>query len=131
MIKKLIWLVGVVAIVIIIAGVWWFRKTGGVNRFIDLAKEAACADQRNDVYEIDEQYIFWAREGSCADASYSYTLYDASPKKEICTKSDSIAGVVFECDEQEKMFKKMIKNLDQEDLGIGNEHTVKKIVIPQ
>lgn len=131
MIKKLIWLIGLLAILVIIAGVWWFRKTGGVNRFIDLAKEAACADERNDVYQIDERYIFWVREGSCADASYSYTLYDSSPKKEICSKSDSIAGAVFECDDQEKMFKKMVKNLDQEDLGIGNEHAVEKLVIPQ
>lgn len=131
MIKKLIWLIGILAILVIIGGVWWFKKTGGVNRFINLAKESACADQRNDVYQIDERYIFWVREGSCSDASYGYTLYDASPKKEICSKSDSLAGPVFECDDQEKLLKKMIKNLDQEDLGIGNEHTVKKLVIPQ
>lgn len=131
MIKKLIWLIGLLAIVVIIGVVWWFQKTSGVNRFIDLAKKSACADVRNEVYQIDERYILWVREGSCPDAAYSYVLYDASPKKVICSKSDSIAGPMFECDEQEKMFKKMVKNLGQEDLGIGNEHTVKKLVIPQ
>lgn len=131
MLKKLVWLVGIAGIIVVVAGVWWFRRTGGANRFIDLAKQAACADVRNDVYQIDEQYIFWVREGSCPDASYNYTLYDASPKKEICSKSDSIAGPVFECDGQEKLFKKMVNHLDQEDLGVGNGHTVKKLVIPQ
>lgn len=131
MFRKLIWLLGLLALVVIVAGVWWFRQTGGVNRFMDLAKQAACADIRNDVYQIDEQYIFWVREGSCSAAAYSYTLYDSSPKKEICSKADSSSGPLFECDDQEKMFKRMVKNLDQEDLGIGNEHTVKKLVIPQ
>lgn len=131
MIKKLAWLICLLVLVVVIGGVWWFKQTGGENRFIDLAKQAFCADIRNDMYQIDERYILWVKEGSCADAGFSYTLYDASPKKAICMKYDSMSGQVFKCDEQQKLFKTMIKHLDQEDLGIGNEHTVKKIVIPQ
>lgn len=129
MIKKLIFLLGVLALIAIIGGVYWFKMTGGVSRFGALMEEAACADQRNDLYQVDNRYFLWVREGSCADAAYSYTLYDANPKNEVCRSQDSIAGPVISCDDKSltNLFKKMVRNLDQVDLGLGSEHTVKKL----
>lgn len=131
MIKKLLLLLGVLALIAIIGGVYWFKMTGGVNRFTSLVKQAACADQRNDLYQIDSRYILWAREGSCSDAAYSYKLYDASPKKEVCRNQDSLAGPVTSCDDKSltPLFKKMVRNLDAQDLGLGTEHTVKKLEV--
>lgn len=122
-------LAGVLAILAVVGGVWWFKKTGGAARFISLAQEAACADQRNEIFQIDNHYYFWAREGSCSDASYSYTLYKDSPKNLVCSKEDSIAGAQFSCTDkdQESNFKKMIKHVDAADLGLGSDHTIRKL----
>lgn len=129
MIKKLLLLLGVLALAAIIGGVYWFKMTGGVNRFTGLVEEAACADKRNNLYQINNRYILWVREGSCPDASYRYTLYDATPKDEVCRDQDSIAGPVISCDDESlnTMFVKMVHHLTEPDLGLGSEYTVKKL----
>jgi len=94
--------------------------------FITLAnEEAPCRDVRNDLYLIENSMVFWAVEGACFDASYSYTLYGSDPSIVLCKSYDSITGVVYECDEGfQEMFGTIMNNLDKNDLGL---ETVKKI----
>jgi hypothetical protein len=42
--------------------------------FLTMTEDAACADLRNQLYVIDDQFVFWAAEGQCSDASYAYIL---------------------------------------------------------
>jgi hypothetical protein len=42
--------------------------------FINLAKDASCANTKNRLFVIDQKQVFWDKAGSCADAAYSQTL---------------------------------------------------------
>ena len=46
-----------------------------VEDFKDFALNANCADKTNDLFIIDNKMVLWIVEGSCSDASYSYTLF--------------------------------------------------------
>jgi hypothetical protein len=96
--------------------------------FVTAARAAPCADLRNRLFVIDKTYVFADVAGNCSDASYSQTLYGATPDKVLCSAYDSIAGPRSSCTDAKltAMFDTMRKNLDQKDLGLGKEHTVEQ-----
>nr|WP_315487182.1 protease complex subunit PrcB family protein [uncultured Undibacterium sp.] len=100
--------------------------------FINLAKDASCANIKNRLFVIDQKQVFWDKAGSCADAAYSQTLYGATPQTILCSNADSIAGPRLTCSDtsSESLFKTMLRNLDKADLGLGSQHQVQQIVVP-
>lgn len=102
------------------------------NEFLNVVKEASCANFKNRLFLIDQKYVLWDKSGNCADASYAQNLYGSSPQTLICSNADSIAGPRTTCTDAtiERLFKTMIQNLDKADLGLGNSHQVQAIAIP-
>lgn len=90
-----------------------------------------CADQRRQLYVIDEAMVLFVRAGSCPDNSYSQTLYGRSPAEVLCTTHDSIAGPMTRCEAgaPQDLFETMTGNLSLPDLGLGSDHKVRAIPI--
>jgi hypothetical protein len=104
------------------------RKPIDLEPFKELARNADCADISNRLFLIDKKMVFWDRRGNCPDNSYAYILYGKSPEEELCSHRDSITGPIESCDEEhQEMFNVIINNLDQSDLGLGQEHQVEPI----
>lgn len=97
--------------------------------FTKMAQGASCSDVRNRLYIIDQAQVFWDVAGNCADASYSYTLFGATPELRQCGSSDSIAGPRTSCaDERHRdMFDTILKNRDKADLGLGASHKIELV----
>lgn len=102
------------------------------SEFLSLVKDANCAEFKNRLLVIDQQYVLWDKSGNCADASYAQNLYGTSPSTLLCSHADSIAGPRTTCNDAgaESLFKTMILNLDKTDLGLGSSHQVQSIAIP-
>jgi hypothetical protein len=102
------------------------------SEFINLVKDASCANIKNRLFVIDQKQVLWDKAGSCADASYSQTLYGTTPQTQLCSNADTIAGPRLTCSDasSESLFKTMLQNLDKVDLGLGNQHQVQQIVVP-
>ena len=100
--------------------------------FLQTAEDAACTDLRNQLYVIDDQFVFWAAEGQCSDASYSYILYGATPDDKLCTLEDSLVGPRSTCQpELEVLFETIQQNLDHPNLGLDENHTVTEVMLGQ
>ena len=98
--------------------------------FLQIAENAACADLRNQLYLIDDQFVFWASEGQCYDASYAYILFGETPDEILCSLEDSIAGPRSTCQpELESLFETIVQNLDHPNLGLGENHTVIELML--
>ena len=97
--------------------------------FQDLARNATCAEQRNELFLIDGELIFWNRVGDCADASFCEQLFGMEPADLQCGHCDNIAGPWLECWDatHEDLFLIIIENLDEPDLGLGPGHVVEPI----
>lgn len=100
--------------------------------FVNLAKDASCANIKNRLFVIDQKQVLWDKAGSCADAAYSQSLYGPTPQTLLCSNADSIAGPRLNCSDKsnESLFKTMLGNLDKADLGLGSQHQVQQIVVP-
>jgi hypothetical protein len=107
------------------------RSAVDLAPFKELARAGGCADIRNRLFLIDDQWVFWDRAGHCADAAYGETLYGSTPDQVLCVSHDSIAGPVKDCREKryQAMFDTMIANLDKPALGLGTEHTVQPVPV--
>ena len=101
-----------------------------IDDFKDLALNANCADKINDLFIIDNKIVFWIVEGSCSDASYSYTLFGNNTDIILCKEFDTIAGPKRECfdDNYEYIFQIIIENINTNDFGLGLNHKVEKIL---
>lgn len=99
------------------------------NVFIKMAQGAACGDKLNRLYIIDNAQVFWDVAGNCADASYSYALFGATPELKRCSAGDSIAGPRTSCaDERYRdTFDTIVKNRDKADLGLGSSHKIEVV----
>ena len=98
--------------------------------FLHLAENAACTDLRNQLYVIDDQFVFWAAEGQCNDASYAYVLYGATPDEKLCYLEDSIVGPRSTCEpDLEVLFETILQNLDHPNLGLDENHTVMEVML--
>lgn len=99
------------------------------QEFTDLAKNTACAEYKNRLFIIDQQYVLWDKAGACHDASFSQTLFSHSPQTTLCQFGDSIAGPRFNCNNKslEAMFQTMVANLDKADLGLGQTHQIQTL----
>jgi len=60
--------------------------------FIANASHAMCGDKKNSLLILNCSMVLWQVQGSCSDASYSYTLYGTTDDDVLCSYSDSIAG---------------------------------------
>ena len=99
-----------------------------IEPFMQMTENAACADIRNQLYVIDDQYVFWTTEGHCDDAGYAHFLYGGTPDEKLCYLEDSFVGPLSACEAGlEALFETILSNLDQPDLGLGGEHTVIEI----
>jgi hypothetical protein len=132
--KHTIWVITLPVVSLLLAGCVFFspiRRHHAVDLtpFKDMAKTASCADTRNNLFLIDNELILWDIAGSCADASYSQTLFDRTPDVVLCTNHDSIAGPMKDCaaEQYRAMFDTITANLDQPDLGLGPDHTVESV----
>ena len=98
-------------------------------RFQEMALAAGCADQVNRLFLIDDEVVFWETRGNCADASYSFTLFGGTPDLKLCVFHDSIAGPVKECSDPDyqQLFDAIIDHSEEQDLGLGTQHTVEPI----
>jgi len=97
--------------------------------FINMAKNSQCSDINNRLFLIDDQIVFWRKEGSCSDASYSYTLFGSSPNDILCEKFDSIAGPQekYYNENYKEIFYNIIENLDDKNLGLDANNKVTEI----
>ena len=103
-----------------------------MDPFLQMAEDAACADLRNQLYVIDDQFVFWATEGQCNDASYAYILYGAMPDEELCYLEDSFTGPRSTCDpDREVLFETIQQNLDHPNLGLDENHSVIEVMLGQ
>lgn len=100
--------------------------------FAEMAKNASCANVKNELFLIDNKLVFWNRAGKCADNSYGYTLFGTTPDVIWCEQYDSIAGPRTNCKEESvrALFETAVKNTDKADLGLGTGHEVTRIAVP-
>lgn len=94
--------------------------------FIKMAENKTdCSDIRNELYLINDDIVFWIVEGSCSDASYSYTLYQDNTENILCQLFDSIAGPQEICNEEfQDLFRILTNNIDVKDFGIGKSYSI-------
>ena len=123
------------ALCLLFVAIGCLSETSGPNDDFDLepfkklAREEECAGAKNRLYSIDISLVFWDREGECPDNSYAQTLYGTSTKDIKCRYHDSIGGPVYVCNDStyHEMFQTILDNLDANDLGLGESHTVEDI----
>ena|SRR5688572_12468550 len=94
--------------------------------FVEMAREAGCADIRNRLFVIDQSLVLADHVGNCADASYSQTLFGKTVGQVLCVNHDSIAGPMKNCMDPSyaELFDTILTHLDEPDLGLGSSHTV-------
>jgi hypothetical protein len=97
--------------------------------YVEMARQAECADIRNRLYVIDQTLVFADRAGSCADAGYSQTLFGKTIDQVLCVNHDSIAGPMKNCSDPsyQALFDTIITHLDEPDLGLDASHTVQQL----
>jgi hypothetical protein len=105
------------------------EPNGGVpvaSEYVKLAVESTCATDRNQLFLVDDKYVFWAREGACADMSAARVLMGATPDAVLCRAEDTVAGPRSSCTNEavRPLFETMSQNLDKPDLGLGAGHKV-------
>lgn len=105
------------------------HSTVNLAPFKKMARAAWCSDTRNRLFLIDGQLVFWDKAGECSDAAYVSALYGSTPDQRLCSLHDSIAGPVKDCPDgsYEELLYTIMANLDEPDLGLGPEHTVKQV----
>jgi hypothetical protein len=131
--KLIIKYISIIAIVILCIGVIYtynsFNIDSEINldNFNEMAKnETTCSDIRNELYLINDNLVFWIVEGSCSDASYSYTLFEDKPETVLCKVFDSIAGPQEFCNNEEyqDLFNILTDNIDNENFGLNNNYKI-------
>lgn len=97
--------------------------------FVEMAREAGCADIRNRLFVIDQSLVLADHVGNCADASYSQTLFGKTVGEVLCVNHDSIAGPMKNCTDPSyaALFDTILAHLDEPDLGLGSAHTVQQL----
>lgn len=97
--------------------------------FQEMAADAACSEEVNKLFLIDDALVFWEIKGACADAAYSFILFGSSPDELLCRFNDSIAGPMKECMDTtyQTLFEMILDHSEEADLGLGSEHTVQPI----
>ena len=108
----------------------------GSNDQIELAPFQAMArseDQGWDVLNrlllIDDELVFWDRRSSCCDRDYHQTLFGETPEQILCDRYDAMGIPIMECPDPRyrDIFETIIDNLDEPDLGLGNDHRVERV----
>jgi hypothetical protein len=100
-----------------------------ITPFIEMARNAACADIVNRLLVIDDSLVLHDRAGNCPDNGFGVTLFGDSPDQVLCEFHDSIAGpmTVIHNEGFRQMFDTIINNLNRADLGLGPNHTVEEV----
>jgi hypothetical protein len=97
--------------------------------FVELATNPTCTDARNRFFVIDDKFVFQDSAGNCADASYSRTLFGATPQEVLCGHADSIAGPVTNCSDNgyRALFDALERNRNRPNLGLSASHQVRPL----
>lgn len=131
--KLIIKYISIIAIVILCIGVLYTYHSFIIDSEINLdnfskmaENETTCSDIRNELYLINDNLVFWIVEGSCPDASYSYTLFEDKPESVLCKVFDSIAGPQEFCNNEEyqDLFNILTDNIDKKNFGLNNNYRV-------
>ncbi|MBN1428868.1 MAG: hypothetical protein JXB07_10825 [Anaerolineae bacterium] len=95
--------------------------------FVEMAQKASCTDIKNKLYVIDDQFVFWTKEGFCDDGRYAHVLYGKSLREELCYSKESFAALESCQPAYEELFNTILQNLERPDLGLGSTHKVIEI----
>jgi hypothetical protein len=97
--------------------------------FKEMARRAECADYANRLFLIDQQLVLWDRRGNCPDRGYHQRLYQGTVDRLLCERFDSVAGPIERCADEDyrNLFRRMVENLEEPDLGLGDLHHVVRI----
>jgi hypothetical protein len=97
--------------------------------FVEMARNAACAETKNRLFVIDGKQVFWDHAGRCADASYEQVLFGNKPEARLCSYGDTIAGPKTTCQDESAraLFETIVKHADAPDLGLGSAHKVEQL----
>lgn len=96
--------------------------------FKAMAREATCAEIRNDLYVIDGEMVYWDRQCAMADASYVSALMGRTPETVLCRVSDSFAGPQTKCNDESYREFFVSLNSGKSNLGLSSEHTIVKVM---
>jgi hypothetical protein len=123
--KKKIVIVALVSAVVFLSAAAWFAysRVGTVGKnsmdavLADLDKSDC--DYEVDAYLIDRRYSLVSTAAkSCFDADFT-ALYAKDPAKPLCIISYAWGGIECADNKFEQNFVVMVKNLKEEDLGLG------------
>jgi len=96
--------------------------------FISMANDSICSDIKNELFLIDNELVFWTREGNCPDSYYSSELYLGASVELLCYTRDSIAGPQSSCEPiYEDLFAVIFPHQDEPNLGLEAGHSVEEI----
>ena len=97
--------------------------------FQEVAREASCADLRNELFMIDGHLVFWQTESTCGDASWYRALFGCRPEEMLCRDWDTFSGPMREYSDSSYvgLFETILANRYRRDLGLGCRHEVKPI----
>ena len=134
--KTKYYLITIIVVILLISLIYFIffnnknEYTIELDGFRELALNADCADLSNDLFLINNEMVFWMVEGSCADASYKYTLFGNNPDDILCKEFDTIAGPNIEYfnEDYKELFQIIIDNRYNDDLGLGSDYIVTEIL---
>ena len=97
--------------------------------FQKLAHHAKCAELRNRLFLIDNELVFWERDGNCPDNSFSQILFGKTPQEILCMYRDSVGGPkkTINNEAYQEMFQTILSHIYSENLGLDSKHKVKEI----
>lgn len=97
--------------------------------FVDFARGDVCSDIRNRLFVIDDVLVFADSAGGCNDASYSEVLFGKTVDDVLCAYQDTKGGPRKSCRDPKykELFDTIITHLDEPDLGLGPNHTVRQL----
>lgn len=89
------------------------------SQFVALVNEAPCPAGGNQLYVIDNRYVFWERGPTCQDQVLR--LYGRTPNDLQCIHSESVTGPYTNCNNAavRRIFDTILANRKAPDLGLG------------
>ena len=121
---------------VLLAAVWLLPGCGSeptmcsgypdLGPFREMARNAECADLRNQLFLVDGRLVFWCTASDCSDASHLCVLFACTVDQVLCESHDSVGGseTHYYDTRYRDMFDIMMYNLDRPDFGLGPRHEV-------
>ncbi len=90
--------------------------------------QTSCADLMNRLLLIDDELVLWDRRGSCPDIPLLLDLFGETPEQSLCYLYGWADSHMFCPDPRyHDAFETIFQNLDEPDLGLGNDHRVELV----